>query len=569
MKTVGTGKEGWEWRGPDISEATTPSFTVPYDCGVPYSHTGSTMEDTDDGYVVGGSPSPSSSPIGEAQRLDFSPDTTDDSVTIKIISAEYAPCEQQQAQLSVAPRVGPYQQHNVTIPHTRDVTPILRALLVAQKHHEQGTIVPYKSGVSLQSVYDNQRRTRVVLQQPDSKNYLFGDTLPGTSKRLYVRYIVEINHTQKTHHQAEVHTCSFAEHEPIVLKRNTHFVRDQTAVLQQAFSRNDTDTLKEGRKMGRSQTIAEFGDLGGGTGTTNATTSLIDAATTLLSDPPRSWRLRSEVSEMVLPLLMPFLSLSERMQCRLVCKIWKYITEQSGVTSCIDDNDPALQITIPVLRGLLQHSYSSLHSLFLSSTVQLQKTDLHPALPNLQKLKCLDISRCIHLDDSTLLLLAEHNCATLQVLYMKGLGNVTDRGIVAIARHCSNLQVLDISNIAITDYGASEMGQLSNLRALFLRDNYLLTNTSLDVITEKCTSLEQLTLWGCTGLQHLSFDDTTSVFTSGNLILLNLWGCYNLGDDAALTLQGMNQLRSLVVSECHRLSDAFVVSAVGGTLLGI
>ena len=88
-------------------------------------------------------------------------------------------------------------------------------------------------------------------------------------------------------------------------------------------------------------------------------------------------------------------------------------------------------------------------------------------------------------------------------------------------------------------------------------------NGSIDVITEKCTRLEQLTLWGCTRLDHLSFDltDESSVFTSRNLVLLKLWGCHSLKDDGAIALAGMSStLRTLIVSECHRLTDAFVVS---------
>lgn len=103
---------------------------------------------------------------------------------------------------------------------------------------------------------------------------------------------------------------------------------------------------------------------------------------------------------------------------------------------------------------------------------------------------------------------------------------------------------------------------MTELRAIYMRDNYQLTNQSIDVITEKCTQLEQLTLWGCIHLHHLSFDprEKAGVVSSGNLILLNLWGCHSLRDDSATALVGMKNLRSLIVSECHRLTDAFVIA---------
>jgi hypothetical protein len=265
---------------------------------------------------------------------------------------------------------------------------------------------------------------------------------------------------------------------------------------------------------------------------------------------------------------MPFLEVRERVQCREVCRLWRHIVRDWGVAVTIDNNDPSFpRFTRPFLRGILSHSYSSLQSLFLSGSEDLQQSDLHPSIPHLRKLRSLDISRCIQLDDSTLHLLSQHVSDTLEVLYIKGLRNVTDDGVIAIAKSCSKLKVLEVSYIPITDQAGIAIGEhLTNLRAVYMRDNYLLTNQSIDVITEKCTRLEQLTLWGCTRLQHLSFDqpDEFSAFTSGNLVLLNLWGCHSLKDDAAIALAGMSTtLRTLIVSECHRLTDAFVVSDWG------
>jgi hypothetical protein len=84
---------------------------------------------------------------------------------------------------------------------------------------------------------------------------------------------------------------------------------------------------------------------------------------------------------------------------------------------------------------------------------------------------------------------------------------------------------------------------------------------SIDAITEKCTHLSQLTLWGCIRLSNLSFEGMNQVLRPGcgNLVLLNLWGCHSLLDGAASALKPMRNLRSLIVSECHRLTDAFLV----------
>jgi hypothetical protein len=77
--------------------------------------------------------------------------------------------------------------------------------------------------------------------------------------------------------------------------------------------------------------------------------------------------------------------------------------------------------------------------------------------------------------------------------------------------------------------------------------------------------LQQLTLWGCIRIRHLNGfgggnDCHRLDVQPCNIVMLNLRGCHNLDDDAARALQCMQlHLRSLDVSECHRLTDKFMV----------
>jgi hypothetical protein len=293
-------------------------------------------------------------------------------------------------------------------------------------------------------------------------------------------------------------------------------------------------------------------------------------------------------------------------QCRLVCRAWQSLIAEWGIAVAITDTDymtgtPPLSDNVTssstttspplapnhgwtrtVLRGLLSHSFASLQRLFLSHSPDLKPDDLHFAIPHLRKLQTLDISRCVQFDDVTLQLLADSVPSTLEVLYIKGLMKVSDRGVTAIAQACRRLKVLDLSYLtALTDQSMMEIGRhLTQLRAIYLRENYCVTNASIDVLTESCTSLEQLTLWGSIRLNHLRFpsphDQPTaaavpsrfgstmsSSATGGRrLVLLNLWGCHSLRDDAAQSLIGMTQLRTLIVSECHLLTDSFVVRSL-------
>ena len=538
-------------------------------------------------------------------------------IIIKIVSANYGPCEG-----SRLPAGELTNDEMASIPVTRDVAPFLRALLVAKRiaedqreesnvksqSNEKGTddyiidsnATPHTGtgGMAQSFIY--------LLGGATSMNATFGDPCPGMSKRLYVHYVVtEASSSHKDDDtkpllvaaKTQVHHVSFFEHEHVVLRRRLDFYQDDSQ-LKEAVVRSvqksklpflrthdvdaDEATLQQARRMGRSQSIAEFaqenmyiGALEISRPTLSATTSgpSIDFSTTTnitttaastshhQACPKNKWRLRSAVSEIVLPIVLPFLKVRERVQCRLICKSWKHVVRDWGVATTIDSNDITItNFTRPFLRGILSHSYSSLHSLFLSGFEKLEKEDLHPSIPQLRKLRYLDVSRCANLDDSTLQLLAHHVHQTLQVLYIKELRKVTDVGMKAICDACTRLEVLDISNVPLTDQGGMAIRKLTRLRALFTRDNYQLTNKSIDVITEKCTRLAQLVLWGSTRINHLSFDTTRdNAFSSGKLVVLNLWGCFNLKDEAAHALGNMKNLQSLIVSECHRLTDHFVV----------
>jgi hypothetical protein len=321
------------------------------------------------------------------------------------------------------------------------------------------------------------------------------------------------------------------------------------------------------------------------------------------------------VSEIVLPIALPYLTIPQRVKCAQVCKAWKFVISEQGVAQHIDVND-ASSVAYQALQnknresspsffeGILRNSYPSLQRLFLHNYQHLEPAVFHCAIPHLRKLNQLDVSRCAQLNDQTLLLIAEHLNKTLEVLYMKGLRKVTDVGMTEIARSCTKLRVLEISNVPITDASGIELGKnLHNLEALYMRDNYLLTNQTVIELSTRCRCLQQLTLWGCIRITNIIMERGQHVGTkldaftprpepalscsiSQTLVLLNLWGCHGLRDDSFL-LRGKSEagrhetthdvrnncgtpptrlaspfknLRILIVSECHQLTDKFVVS---------
>jgi hypothetical protein len=391
----------------------------------------------------------------------------------------------------------------------------------------------------------------VELPTVGGMNVVFGDPCPGTTKRLYVEYTIEESTRVSNKGGGElpsapvVHRMSFAEQEPVVLRRHSHSEHStQRANGESGSEQKAAATVSTNRQTSNNDKDAAI-----------AEAALADAAT---------------LSELILPLTLPWLTLPERVACHQVCGGWRSIVQTWGLATTIDVNQlgggTARGLTVPVLRGLLLHSFASLQSLYVSGMAELQKCDLHPALASMKRLRAVDISYCTYLDDETLHALSSSSGLvheTLQVLYIKGLRKVTDAGLVALAS-CHNVRVLDVSRIPfMTDASGTCLGRsLVELRAFYCRDNYQITQTSVGALVENCLHLEQLTLWGCTRLKQLHpFPSVTTggMGTAHPLVLLNLWGCHSLQDDAAQALVNMRHLKTLIVSECHKLTDRFLV----------
>jgi hypothetical protein len=389
--------------------------------------------------------------------------------TIKILSATYCPAD---------------ERSDVT--RTRDVTGFVRVLLLARQQHEQDEGQSETDG--FEDDMDRMATSGLFIPLMDRRsrgmNAIFGDPCPGRSKKLHVHYVV------RTADAVEVHRATFAEHDRVILRRRVTFYQDESewksAVVKARATRcggvssgrdasgdneEASSTLQSARRMGRSQSIDEFAQAAHAVTTTDQLSSEIKV------EQPTCWRLRSATSEIVLPIIMQFLDIRERVNCQLVCRVWRIVVRRWGVAQTVDVNDGSFpNFNRAFLRGILLHSYSSLQSLYLNDFVELTREDLHPSIPHLRKLRSLDISRCNQLDDSTLHLISDHlNC--LEVFYMKGLQKVTDEGFIAICRACTKLQVLEISHVMITDASGIAIGEnLTQLRALYMRDNYLLTN---------------------------------------------------------------------------------------------
>ena len=177
-------------------------------------------------------------------------------LAVTIVSASYAPCEgggndgEGRANNDGDPAVA-------AATSTRDVTPFVRALLLAQKKREDEAADDVSEtgsrmwsgssnhSIQLNAVVGGQQRAQIRILDESSlgMNGIFGDPAPGTSKRLHIHYIIsEVTTTssssqveQQPEHQgcrdrswraqhaatAQSHSVHFAEHERVYLRRRT------------------------------------------------------------------------------------------------------------------------------------------------------------------------------------------------------------------------------------------------------------------------------------------------------------------------------------------------------------
>jgi hypothetical protein len=531
--------------------------------------------------------------------------------SIQILTASYGPAEGRRL---LDGTLVDYTNRDSFIPYTRDAIPFLAVLASNEYKLDKDE----RDG----PCFNIDNKNAIALMDGRSMNSVFGDPCSGTTKLLRVEYLfrdyfwsvddasIDSKRRALACSTSRVYTSTFAEHDRVLLKR------------QDALFRHVADAQAEEEKdHAKCAHQPEVTSCAGDHPENTPDLSLPSKKSSpryLQSAQPRPSAPYS-TSEVTLRLVLPYLTVRERAKCQLVCASWKYIVVDTGIAVTIDVNDTALfpkesssatrtnvaslspfvppspavqneeseqnhNSSRALLRGLLTHSHSSLESLVLNDYLPLRPLiDLHPELPHFRKLKRLDISRIPSITDDTLQLISTYIGVKLEVLYMKGLRHVSNAGVVHLAQSCHNLRVLDVSYLhQLEDEAGIAIGRhLSKLEVFHARDNYKWTNKSVDLITTNCKKLVQATFWGCIRLNHISFGGANSTIDnpsprdiienpspidtlpfarqSNTLVLLNLWGCIGLQNSTSALLSSLTNLRSLCVSECHKLTDDFVV----------
>eukprot|EP00899_Mesostigma_viride_P021803 jgi/Mesvir1/29624/Mv21476-RA.1 len=179
-------------------------------------------------------------------------------------------------------------------------------------------------------------------------------------------------------------------------------------------------------------------------------------------------------------------------------------------------------------------------------------------------LRLLDVSHCLGVTDASLMMLAEW-CPALEYLGVCELQGVTDAGIIAVAKACSTLRGLDVNCSEVgTDAGiravADHCNQLEYLDLKFVR----ITASALMEVVRKCPRLRHLDM----GSGPSNMDDQIILELAARckgLRHLSLSYCPDVTDAGIVALGGeCHQLESLHVGNCERVTDVGIAAIAQG-----
>jgi hypothetical protein len=156
-------------------------------------------------------------------------------------------------------------------------------------------------------------------------------------------------------------------------------------------------------------------------------------------------------------------------------------------------------LTDDCIRGIQRHS-TTLTALWLNETSEFTLSVLHEALRSLVVLRELDLGNCPIPTDDTIETAVVH-CTQLRALALAESVNLTDRSLTLIAQHCgTRLECLEIGAQHITDVGVDAIGKYcTNMVGLRLTrtdsDNF--SDAAVSRLFERCTCLTELDVGDC------------------------------------------------------------------------
>ncbi|KAL4640741.1 F-box/LRR-repeat protein 13-like [Arapaima gigas] len=223
--------------------------------------------------------------------------------------------------------------------------------------------------------------------------------------------------------------------------------------------------------------------------------------------------------------------------------------EDLHVADCLQLSDTTLRST---------SFLKNLTSLNVAGCVRVSDEGLNHLLdgPSGPKLQHLNLSRCIHVTDISLVKLAQR-CLHLISLSLCYCEHLTDSGVEWLGG-LSSLVSLDLAGTNIQDEGLTALGSLSALKQLSVSQCLRITDMGIEKFCKFVPGLESMDVSHCLSLSGQAVKSLS--FFCRRLATLRMQGCPKMTDKAIRYLTGTSQfLRLLDVSGCVRLTDRSAV----------
>jgi len=213
-------------------------------------------------------------------------------------------------------------------------------------------------------------------------------------------------------------------------------------------------------------------------------------------------------------------------------------------------------IQIQTLQALLKSKHcTKLTTIKMASCTRCTDDDLTAMIPLLvPKFKAFDVSGCTKIGDGTAKALAKH-CPGLKKLNMRGVSNLSDAAIVPLAKACQQLQWLNFDGCRfITDAAMAALSHCAGLTHLDVSGCKQVTDRGVIKLARSCKKLVRLEVNSCAQVTNFSVKEICS--QCQEIEVLGFRRCFRMNDDALTELCKLPKLQSLCIQGCHRVTDA-------------
>jgi hypothetical protein len=228
-----------------------------------------------------------------------------------------------------------------------------------------------------------------------------------------------------------------------------------------------------------------------------------------------------------------------------------------GVSSW-DDREKAMIVTDAWLQLLANgRIFAHMKSLHLGHCYNITDSGIVSLARGCPLLTKLNLWNCTHLTDHSVNALAR-GCRQLTSINLEGCSQITDDSVVTLARNCCNLTAVNFSHTNITNDAVTTIAMAcTGMSKLSLINCNQITDVSVVKVAQHCPQLSKLNLGGCWQLTDLSVRALSN--HSMELISLSLYGCMNVGEKVLIGLaQECLHLKRLDVNGCQVSKECVV-----------